>query len=99
MATSAIRRTPMPARISRGLSRNGRRPLGAPEGPLDRLGVMVVAVAAMRSYEPSLRSRTDNEHEGHEVSSLRVHRGFANEGLLDPYSFTFKRLFSSLMNS
>jgi hypothetical protein len=54
----------MPARISRGLSRNGRRPLGTSEGPLDRLGVMVVAVAAVV-----------------------------------PYSFTFKRLFSSLMNS
>jgi hypothetical protein len=54
----------MPARISRGLSRNGRRPLGASEGPLGRLGVIVVAVAGVV-----------------------------------PYSFTFRRLFSSLMNS
>ena len=41
----------MPARISRGLSRNGRRPGGgAGTGPLERRGVIDVTVAGMVTY-------------------------------------------------
>src|SRR5262245_24496999 len=86
MVTSAIRRTPMPARISRGLSRSGRRPLGASGGPLDRFGVMVVAVAGITCNHEGTKTRRSSSllldvqevvqlaHELVDVAEMTIHR-------------------------
>src|SRR5882724_9505098 len=49
IATSAATSTAIPARISRGLSRNGRRRSaeGLRPGPVERLGVIDVTVAGI----------------------------------------------------
>src|SRR5436189_4786582 len=76
-----MRRTAMPARINRGLSRNGRRPFGASEGPRDRLGVMVVAVAGItetKCHRQGTKTRSDSSFvasclRGSGPSSLLLH--------------------------
>src|SRR5205814_7893896 len=58
IATNTATSTPIPARISRGLSRKGRRAGGVDRPcPVVRLGVMDVTVAGM------IRNRLGNERE------------------------------------